>query len=76
MRTWGTSFEVEEGSDVTFRIVARGYKVGALLFMGRPLQPNADGSYTVSNVRSNCSFTVMLAKAEGRGRSYLPLHEC
>lgn len=63
----GTSFEVEEGSDVTFRIVARGYKVGALLFMGRPLQPNADGSYTVSNVRSNCSFTVMLAKAEGEG---------
>ena len=58
----GTSFDVEEGSDVTFRIVARGYKVGALLFMGRPLQPNAAGSYTVSNVRSNCSFTVMLAK--------------
>lgn len=61
----GTSFEVEEGSDVTFRIVARGYKVGVLLFGGRPFQPNADGSYTVTNVRSNCSFTVMLAKAEG-----------
>lgn len=63
----GTSFEVEEGSDVTFRIVAQGYKVGALLFRGRPLQPNADGSYTVTNVRSNSSFTVMLAKAEGEG---------
>ena len=61
----GTNFEVEEGSDVTFRIVARGYKVGVLLFGGRPFQPNADGSYTVTNVRSNCSFTVMLAKAEG-----------
>lgn len=63
----GTSFEVEEGSDVTFRIVARGYKVGVLLYGGRPLQPNADGSYTVSNVRSNGSFTVMLAKAEAEG---------
>ncbi len=71
----GTSFEVEEGSDVTFRIVARGYKVGVLLF-GASFQPNADGSYTVTNVRSNCSFTVMLAKAEGGGgRSYLPLHK-
>lgn len=63
----GTSFDVEEGSDVTFRIVARGYKVGVLLYGGRPFQPNADGSYTVSNVRSNCSFTVMLAKAEAEG---------
>lgn len=63
----GTSFEVEEGSDVTFRIVARGYKVGVLLSGGRPFQPNADGSYTVTNVRSNSSFVVMLAKAEGEG---------
>lgn len=35
----GTSFEVEEGSDVTFRIVARGYKVGALLSEGVPANP-------------------------------------
>lgn len=63
----GTSFEVEEGSDVTFRIVARGYKVGALLSEGRPRQPNEDGSYTITNVHSNRSFTVMLAKAEGKG---------
>ena len=32
----GTSFEVEEGSDVTFRIVARGYRLVPFFPKGVP----------------------------------------
>lgn len=57
----GTSLDVEQGTDVTFRIVAPGYKVGVLLLGGtRPIPANGDGSYTISNVMANRSITVML----------------
>lgn len=63
----GTSFEVEQGTDVTFRIVAPGYKVGVLLRGGRPVTPNGDGSYTISNILNDQSLTVMLTEVvEGK----------
>lgn len=69
----GTSFDVEQGSDVTFRIVVPGYKVGALLRKGRPAPANEDGSYTISNVLGDEAFTVMLTEVVG-GKTEVTFH--
>lgn len=69
----GTSFDVEQGSDVTFRIVVSGYKVAVLLRGGRPFPANEDGSYTISNVFYDQSFTVMLTEVVA-GKAEVTFH--